>query len=163
MVLALHSEASHLSEPGSKSRAAGHLYLTNKGTKDPDNGTILTFSKIINHVIGLPGESKMASLYYNCKNTVPLKTILEEMGHIKPKTRVATDNTSVIGLIGKSMTPKRAKSYDQRFNWLKCREAQKLFDLVWRKGTNNRADYFSKRHSTNVCKEKRSSYVAAAA
>ena len=106
MVLTLHSEASHLSEPGSKSRAAGHLYLTNKGTKDPDNGTTLTFSKIINHVIGLPGESKIASLYYNCKNTVPLKTILEEMGHIKPKTRVATDNASVIGLIGKSMTPK---------------------------------------------------------
>ena len=40
MVLALHSDTSHLSEPGSKSRAVGHFYLTYKGTKDLDNGTI---------------------------------------------------------------------------------------------------------------------------
>ena len=163
MVLALHSDASHLSEPGSKSRAAGHFYLTNNGTKDLDNGTILTLSKIIKHVMGSAGESEMASLYYNCKNAVPLKTTLEEMGHSQPKTRVTTDNASAVGLIDKSMTPKRAKSYDQRFNWLKCREAQKLFDLVWGKGTDNRADYHSKRHPTNMYKEKRSSYVAAAA
>ena len=76
------------------------------------------------------------------------------MGHSQPKTRVTTDNASAVGLIDKSMTPKRAKSYDQRFNWLKCREAQKLFDLVWGKGTDNRADYHSKRHPTHVYKEK---------
>ena len=77
MILALHSDASHLSEPGSKSRAAGNFYLTNKGTKDLDNGTILTLSKIIKHVMGSASESEMASLYYNCKKAVPMKTTLE--------------------------------------------------------------------------------------
>ena len=34
MILALHSDASHLSEPLSKSRATGHIYLTNKDDRD---------------------------------------------------------------------------------------------------------------------------------
>jgi hypothetical protein len=37
MILALHSTASHLSEPGSKSRAAGHFYLTHKEERDINN------------------------------------------------------------------------------------------------------------------------------
>ena len=50
MILALHSDGSHLSEVDSKSRAAGHFYLTNKDDKDTNNGAILTLSKIIKHV-----------------------------------------------------------------------------------------------------------------
>ena len=34
MILALHSDASYLSEPESKSRAAGHYYLANKDNDD---------------------------------------------------------------------------------------------------------------------------------
>ena len=77
MILALHSETSHLSEPGSKSRAAGHFYLTTKGTQDLDSGTILTLSRIITHAIGSAGESDMVSLYYNCS---PIKKYSEENG-----------------------------------------------------------------------------------
>ena len=109
MIIALHSDASHLSEPGSKSRAAGHFYLTHRGTKDLDNGTILNLSKIIKHVMGSAAESEMASLYYNCKKVVPMKTTLEEMGHEQPATKVTTDNESAAGLVNKTMTPKRAK------------------------------------------------------
>jgi hypothetical protein len=39
------------------------------------------------------------------------------------------------------MIPKRAKAHDMRFSWLKCREAQKMFDLTWKKGKDNKADY----------------------
>ena len=38
------------------------------------------------------------------------------------------------------------KSYDVRFNGLKCREPQNQFDIIWRKVTLNRAGYHSKRH-----------------
>jgi hypothetical protein len=144
MILALHSDASHLSEPLSKSRAAGHFYLTNKDERDIDNGAILTLSKIIKHVMGSAGESEVAALYYNCKSAIPLRTALEEMGHDQPKTPAITDNSTAAGLINKTMTPKRAKAYDQRFNWLKCREAQKMFDLIWKSGKLNRADFHTK-------------------
>ena len=45
VIFALHSDGSHLSEAGSKSRAAGHFYLTNKDDKDTNNGAILVLSK----------------------------------------------------------------------------------------------------------------------
>ena len=38
MILALHSDASYLSEPGSKNRAAGHFYLTQNDGRDLNNG-----------------------------------------------------------------------------------------------------------------------------
>ena len=39
------------------------------------------------------------------------------------------------------------------------REAQNHFDLVWRKGKLNRADYHSKRHPTHHYIRKRIEYV----
>ena len=73
------------------------------------------------------------------------------MGHIQPKTPITTDNTTEQGLITKKMIPKRAKSYDMRFNFLKCREAQKQFNFIWRWGKDsngkyNKADYHRKLH-----------------
>ena len=163
MILALHSDASHLSEPISKSRAAGHYYLTQKSDLNINNGAILTLSKIIKHVMGSAGESEVAALYYNCKGSLPLQTGLEEMGHPQPRTPAITDNSAAAGLINKTMIPKRAKAYDSRFNWLKCREAQKQFDLIWKSGKLNRADFHSKRHPIPVYKEKRGDVVATAA
>ena len=125
MVLALHSDASHLSEPLLKSRAARHHYLTEKSNCDLNNGAVLTLSKITNYVMGSAGESEVAALYYNCKYALPLKTSLEEMGHPQPQTPAITYNSTAAGLINKTMTPNRAKSDDQRFNWFKCRATQK--------------------------------------
>ena len=72
MILALHSDGSYQSERDAKSRAGGHFYLTNEGDKDLDNGAVLTLTKIIKHVVGSAGETKVASFYYNCKNALPL-------------------------------------------------------------------------------------------
>ena len=163
MVLALHLDGSHLSKTGSKSRAAGHFYLTNKDGKDMDNGAILTLSKIIKHVMGSASETEVATLFYNCKATIPLRLALEEMGHPQPKTPAVTDNSTAEGLLNKTMVPNRAKSYNFRLNWLKCREAQKQFDVIWKKGKVNRTDFHSKDHPTHVYKEKRGQYVIAQA
>ena len=162
MILALHSGASRLSEPLSKSRAEGHFYLTQKSDLDINNRAILTLSKIIKHVMGSAGESEVAVLYYNCKSALPLLLALKEMGKPQPKTPTITDNSTAAGLVNKTMTPKRAKAYDQRFNWLKCREAQKQFELIWMSGKLNRADFHTKRHPIHVYKDKRGYFVAAA-
>ena len=163
MILAIHSDASHLSEPGSKSRAAGHFYVTQKEDRDINNRTKLTLSKIIKHVMGSAGESEIAALFYNCKAAIPLKIALQEMGHQQPATPTITDNSSAEGLLNKTMIPKRAKNYDLRFNWLKCREAQKQFNWIWKPGKVNRADYHSKKHPIKVYQEKRPEFVTAPA
>ena len=86
MILAIHPDASHQSEPRSKIRAAGHFYMTQKDNRDSNNGTILTLSKIIKHVMGLAGESEITALFYNCKAATPLKRALQEMGHQDPNS-----------------------------------------------------------------------------
>ena len=146
MLLAVHSDASYLSEPGSKSRAAGHHYLSKLNDEQFNNGAVLTLTKIIKHVMSSAAEAETAALFYNCKAAAPLRIVLEEMGHPQMKTQVTTDNNTAHGLITKTMIPNAAKSYDMRFNWLKCRQAQRQFDFTWRKGSTNRADYHSKKH-----------------
>ena len=96
MVLALHSDALYLSEPNSKSRAAGHFYLTKNSDLDYDNGDILTISKIIKHFMTSASEDKVAALFYNCKAAIPLRISLEEMGHPQPKTPVVTDSRPLL-------------------------------------------------------------------
>ena len=130
----------YLSEPESKSRAAGHFFLGKQNNECFNNGAIMTLSKIIKHVMSSASEAETASIFYNCKAALPLRVSLEEMGHEQPKEPVTTDNTTSHGLIKKTMIPKRTKSYNMRFNFLKCREAQNQFDLVWRKEKINRAD-----------------------
>jgi hypothetical protein len=92
-------------------------------------------------------EAELAALYYGCKQAAPTRVTLEEMGHPQPApTPVTTDNITAQGLTMGNMTPTASKSNDQRFNWLKCHNAQRQFKYLWRKGILNRADYTSKHH-----------------
>ena len=96
-------------------------------------------------------EAEVAALYYGCKQAAPIRVTLKEMGHPQPApTPVTTDNITAQGLTMGTMTPKASKSNNQRFNWLKCRNAQRQFKYLWRKGILNRANYTSNttRHDT---------------
>ena len=106
MILALHSDASYLSEPDSKSRAAGHFFLSIKDNQDFKNGAVLTLSKIIKHVMSSVSEAETAALFYNCKAAITLRITLEEMGHPQPKTPAVMYNTTAKGLIDSTMTSK---------------------------------------------------------
>ena len=85
------------------------------------------------HVIGSTSESEVAALFYNYKAALPLRLALQEMEHQQPKTPTITDNSTAEGLINTTLIPRKAKDYDLRFKWLKRREAQKQFDLIWKK------------------------------
>ena len=62
MILALHSDTSYLSEPDSKSRSAGHFYLSKKKDEIFNNGAVMTLSKIIKHVLASASEAETAAL-----------------------------------------------------------------------------------------------------
>ncbi len=128
MVLLVHTDVSYLSEPGVKSRAAGHFYLSNCNDKDFNNCAILTLSTIIKHVMSSASKAKLAALYYDCKLGALLQTTLEKLGHFQPTpTPVTTNNITAQGLTMETMTPKASKSMDQCFHWLKCWHAQCQF------------------------------------
>ena len=147
MVLAFDTDASYLSELNGKSRAAAYYHMTKKGNTTFTNGAIDVFSQIIKHVMSSASEAETGALYYGCKRALPYKVTLEEMGHPQPRTPVTTDNNTAHGLTMGSMTSKASKSNDMRFQWLKCRKAQRLFSFLWAKGISNRGDYPSKHHN----------------
>jgi hypothetical protein len=160
MILALDTDGSYLSEPGGKSRAAAYFYLTKQNNPDFHNGAVLVLSAIIKHIMASASETELAALFYGCKEAIPLRTTLEEMGHPQPgPTPVTTDNSTAVGLTLNTMVPKASKSMDMRLQWLKCCRTQSLFCYHWAKGIKNRADYPSKHHSAAHHKRVRSSYV----
>eukprot|EP00957_Ditylum_brightwellii_P007739 585243-Ditylum_brightwellii.AAC.1 len=72
------------------------------------------------------------------------------MGHPQPPTPLITDNNTMHGLTTGTMTPTHLKAVDMRFNWLKCREAQRQLNIKWKKGESNKADYHSKHHRPKI-------------
>ena len=147
MILAVHSDAGYANEKKSQSRAGGHFFLSNDEKFPPNNGAILTIATIINVVMSSAAKAELGALFINAKETVYLRQILEEMGHAQPRTPIQTDNTTAEGVINNKIQPKRTKAIDMRFHWLRDREAQEQFNIYWRPGNTNLADYFTKHHA----------------
>ena len=146
MVLAVHSDAGYLNERKSRSRAGGHFYLSSDVTYPPNNGAVLNIAKVIDAVMSSAAEAELGALFINAREAVHLRRILTELGHKQPKTPIQTDNSTAEGVINSTIQPKRTKSMDMRFEWLKDRQAKEQFRFYWRAGKTNLADYFTKHH-----------------
>ena len=111
MVLHIHSDGSYLSAPQSRSRAAGHFFLSArpKDIKAPDhppphsNGPVHTVSKTLRNVMAFAAEVELGSLFYNGQEAIPLRHALIEMGHPQPPTPIATDNSTALGIVTSSI------------------------------------------------------------
>ena len=65
MVLAIHSDASYLSEPNARSRAGGHMFMAGKENIRRNNGAVLNISQIIKSVMSSAAEAELGGLYIN--------------------------------------------------------------------------------------------------
>ena len=146
MVLAVHSDASYLSEPKARSRAGGHFYMSNDVALPPNNGAILNIACLIKAVMSSAAEAEIGALYINAREAIPARMTLEEMGHPQPKTPMQTDNTTALGVINSNLQPRRTKAMDMRFHWLRDRAAQLMFRFFWQPGKTNKADYWTKHY-----------------
>ena len=146
MVLAVHSDAGYINEPKAQSRAGGHFYLSSDENFPPNNGVILNIAQIIKAVMSSAAEAELGALFINAKEAIYVRNMLTEMGHTQPRTPIQTDNSTAEGVINSKIQPKRTKSMDMRFYWLRCREAQEQFRFYWRPGGQNLADYWTKHH-----------------
>ena len=59
MIFALHSNASYLSEPDSKSHVGRHYFLTEQDSNAPNNDAILALTAIIKHVVSSASEAEL--------------------------------------------------------------------------------------------------------
>jgi hypothetical protein len=119
MILAIHLDASYLSEPKARSRTGGHFFLSDNDEDPTNNGAVLNVSKVIKAVMSSAVEAELGALFINAKIAVPMRKTLEELGHPQPQTPVQTDNSTAYGVINNKIQPKATKAMDMRFYWLK--------------------------------------------
>jgi hypothetical protein len=155
MILAVHSDASYLSEANARSRVGGHFFCSSDVSAPPNNGAVLNISKILKAVMSSAAEAKLGALYINASEAVPMRQLLAEMGHKQPKTPIQTDNTTACGVVNNNIQPRHTKAMDMRFHWLRCRDSQGQFRYYWGPGIDNRADYYTKHHCAAHHIEKR--------
>ena len=164
MILHVHSDASYLSVINSRSRAAGHFFLSSAfdpktSLTPPSNGPCLTLVKVLRNVMASATEAEMGGLFLNCQEAIPLRNALIEMGHPQPPTPVQTDNSTAHGIVTSSIRQRRSKAMDMRFHWVQDRVNQGHFIIYWRPGRLNLADYFSKHHPPSHHTEMRPKYL----
>ena len=151
MILVAHSDASHDSEPLSRSRAGGFYSLGNadfQGIDNPTtlNGPISCLSKLIDTVCAGAYESEYAALYLNATNLEAARQTLEDFGFPQPSTVVYYDNTVAGDIAYKRCKQRRSKAIARRYHWIQDRISMGHFNLQWRAGKLNLADFFTKAH-----------------
>jgi hypothetical protein len=156
MVLHIHSDASYLSVSNARSRLGGLFFLGNKSPKqDALNGSILNVAAVIKNVVASAAESEVGACFHNTQSGAPFRVTLTELGHTQPPTPLRTDNSKAYGIINETIKQNRSKAMDMRYHWLTDRVLQKQFDVYWRPGHENLADYHTKHHSAQHHKDMR--------
>jgi hypothetical protein len=153
-----------------RSRAAGYHYLSSRPINpdqtplptDPDppnNGVIHVRCHIMREVLSSAAKAELAGVFYNGEEACPLRSCLTGLGHPQPQTPIQTDNSTAAGIVSDNVKQKRSKAMDMSFYWIRDRVRQGQFLVYWRKGSSNRADYFTKHHPTSHHQAIRSSYL----
>jgi hypothetical protein len=159
MILAVHSDASNLSEPKARSREGRHMYMVGRDNIPKNNGAVLNILQIIRAVMSSATEAELGALFINAKTTVAMRHMLKELGHPQPPTPMQTDNKTTNDLLTNKIIPKALKAMDMRFHWLRCCEAQGQFRYCWKPNTQNLADYFTKHHPASHHKDNRPTFL----
>jgi hypothetical protein len=144
MQLKIHSDASYLSEPNSKSRIGGYFYFgnnTNSSTKPLTNVPILCHTTGIKHVVSSMDEAEFGAVFVDSKEGTVTRTTLSEMCHKREPTELKTDNSTSYGITNNTVQQKRSKVMDMRFYWVKYRVEQEQFNVGWAPGDTNMCDY----------------------
>ena len=146
MQLSAHSDAGFANESRSRSRAGAHIFLSEDDACPRWNGAVVCIAAIMKNVMAAAAEAELGAMYETAKAMVPLRQALVEMGWPQGRSYLQTDNSTAEGVVNNTIVPKRLKSMDLRFHWLRCREAQGQFRFNWAPGVANWGDYYTKHH-----------------
>jgi hypothetical protein len=147
MILHIHSDASYLSVSRTRSRSGGLFYLGyNPPNENKLNGSILNVASVIKNVVASAAESEVGACFQNAQTAAPLCVTQLELGNGQPATPLRTDNSAAYGILNETIKQKRSKSMDMKYYWLQDRVRQKQFNVYWRQGKDNLADYHIKHH-----------------
>ena len=106
MVLNVHSDASYLSAPKARSRAAGYFLLGNlpiDGQPIKLNGAIHVICSILKCVAASAAEAELGALFLNTKQAKVICLTLQELGHPQPPTPIHIDNSTTVGMVNNTI------------------------------------------------------------
>ena len=93
MCLHVDSDAAYLVLPKARSRLAGNYFLSDlpkPNTLIRPNGPILTECKTIQTVVASAAEAKTYGIFHNAQTALPIRYLLQQMGHPQPPTPLKT-------------------------------------------------------------------------
>ena len=131
MVLYIQSDASYLSRPGARSVAGGIFYVGNKDQPTVINGAIHAISSIIPAVVASVAEAEYAALFRNGQEAASIRNTLTALGYAQPATVILCDNKCAVGIATDTVKPKRTKSIDMKFHWIRDRIRRGHFLVNW--------------------------------
>ena len=151
MVLQIHTDASYLSEPKTRSRAAGHYFL---GWIPYDNqpirlnGAIYTMCTVLKFIASSAAEAELGALFLNIKKGRVLRLTLVEMGHLQPPTLIHCDNATAVGIANETVKKHCSRPMEMRYFYSCDQVKRRNFDVQWHPGLECLGEYPSKHHTT---------------
>ena len=152
MQLSIHSDASFNGEPNGRSRAGGFFtlgsieYNGNPDQQQHINGPLDIVCKSIPTVCTSAAEAEYAAMFINAQQGEKIRQILHDLGFPQQATVMTYDNTVAGKLALRKCKQKRSKAIALRYHWIRDRIAMGHFQLVWRPGSHNLADFLTKPH-----------------
>ena len=162
MILKIHSDAGHLAETKSRSRAGGLHYLGNaKADKPGDmvNGAIEVLCSILPSVAQAASEAEYGAMFLNGQTGEASRNTLYDLGYPQGPTPMIGDNTTAVGIAKRTVKQRKSQAFDMRYHWIRDRQGQGHFDVTWQRGATNLADFFTKCHPVKHFKANRKYYV----
>jgi hypothetical protein len=90
------------------------------------------------------GEAEYAAAFHTAQMAAGLRKTLSDLGYPQPPTYILVDNKVAHGIASNTIEPKRTKSIDMQYHWLRDRVQLREFIVIRRKSTYNLADFFTK-------------------
>ena len=78
------------------------------------NGPILTECNTIKNVVVSAAEVEICGFLHNAQISIPIRFILNVLGHPQPPTPIKTDNSTIPYFIYDNINLKKAKSWDMK-------------------------------------------------
>ena len=75
--------------------------------------------------MSLVAETETIGGFHNKKTAVPIRTTLNELGHLQPPTTIRTDNSTSHGILTSTIRQKISKAFDMNIYWIKDRIKRK--------------------------------------
>ena len=143
MILYVQTDASCLSRSGARSVAGVVEYLGNKDQPTHINGAIHAASSIMDVLVASAGEAEYAGVFMGARHAEGTRAQLDFL-YPQPPTITLCDSACAVGIANDKVKIKRSKSIDMRFHWVRDRIRQGHFEVQWRKGAHNLADFHTK-------------------